>query len=251
MKKEGDEVQAGDVVVNARRRHRTAHRRAAQSVFDKRKFEVESNEKLYARQGWPARTPCARRARTSRPPRSNSSRPRSAQDYKTVRRAVRRRDGAPHPLHRRGGRPYNVQLLTMVNLSKVYFETYLPANRLKDVQPGQRVEVRVTDLPGTHVHGPGGIHRAGAWTRPAAECRIEDAHPQRGPFAALGHERVGRARAAPRPVRTPIPSPIRRAVTLPAPSTRGPAGLTNSPVANPAPASTNAAAAPTSPIWAR
>ena len=44
-------------------------------------------------------------------------------------------------------------LLTMVDLSKVYLETYLPANRLRDVQSGQPVEVTVPDLPGRKFAG--------------------------------------------------------------------------------------------------
>ena len=44
-------------------------------------------------------------------------------------------------------------LLTMVDLSKVYLETYLPANRLRDVQPGQTVGVTVPDLPGNKYVG--------------------------------------------------------------------------------------------------
>ena len=44
-------------------------------------------------------------------------------------------------------------LLTMVDLSKLYLETYLPANRLRDVQPGQGVEVSVPDLPGKKFEG--------------------------------------------------------------------------------------------------
>ncbi len=37
-------------------------------------------------------------------------------------------------------------LLTVVDLSQLYLETYLPANRLRDVRPGQTVEVSVPDL---------------------------------------------------------------------------------------------------------
>lgn len=44
-------------------------------------------------------------------------------------------------------------LLSLVDLSKVYLETYLPANRLRDVQPGQTVEVTVADLPGKKFSG--------------------------------------------------------------------------------------------------
>ena len=44
-------------------------------------------------------------------------------------------------------------LLTLVDLSEVYFETYLPANRLRDVQPGQTVEITVPDLPGKKFTG--------------------------------------------------------------------------------------------------
>ena len=38
-------------------------------------------------------------------------------------------------------------LLSLADLSKVYLETYLPANRLRDLQTGQPVEVSVPDLP--------------------------------------------------------------------------------------------------------
>ena len=44
-------------------------------------------------------------------------------------------------------------LLTAVDLSHLYLETYLPANRLRDVQPGQTVEVTVPDLPGRKFTG--------------------------------------------------------------------------------------------------
>ena len=44
-------------------------------------------------------------------------------------------------------------LLTLVDLSEVYLETFLPANRLRDVQPGQTVEVTVPDLPGRKFTG--------------------------------------------------------------------------------------------------
>ncbi len=44
-------------------------------------------------------------------------------------------------------------LLTLVDLSKLYLETYLPADRLRDVQPGQSVEITVPDLPGKKFTG--------------------------------------------------------------------------------------------------
>ena len=44
-------------------------------------------------------------------------------------------------------------LLRMVDLSKLYLETYVPANRLRDVQPGQPVDVSVPDLPGKKFTG--------------------------------------------------------------------------------------------------
>ena len=37
-------------------------------------------------------------------------------------------------------------LIQVADVSKVYLETYLPASRLRDVQPGQTVEVSVPDL---------------------------------------------------------------------------------------------------------
>ncbi len=44
-------------------------------------------------------------------------------------------------------------LLTMVDVSKLYLEIYLPSNRVPDVQPGQSVEVSVPDLPGKKFKG--------------------------------------------------------------------------------------------------
>ena len=44
-------------------------------------------------------------------------------------------------------------VLTVVDLSQLYLETFLPANRLRDVQPGQTVEISVPDLPGRKFTG--------------------------------------------------------------------------------------------------
>lgn len=40
-----------------------------------------------------------------------------------------------------------VPVLTVVDLSKLYFEAYLPANRARDVSTGQTAEVRVDNFP--------------------------------------------------------------------------------------------------------
>ena len=81
-------------------------------------------------------------------------------------------------------------LLTMVDHSKLYLETYLPANRLRDVQPGQTVEIAVPDLPGRKF--PGSIDFIAPVIDPASgEFRVKivldnSAHALRSGMGAVG-----------------------------------------------------------------
>ena len=147
MKKEGDVVRKGDVVVNLEDDLERLAVDAEQSVYDKRKFEAESAEKLGTKGG--ISDDALRTARTNLKTADIQLRQaKVAQEHKTV---VAPFDGVVTRRIRNPGEgvdQYNMQLITMVGLSKVYLETYLPANRLKDVQSGQPVEVRVADLPG-------------------------------------------------------------------------------------------------------
>ena len=147
MKKEGDTVHKGDVVVNLEDDLERLSVEAEQSVYDKRKFEAESSEKLVSKGG--TSEDSARTARTNlKTAEIQLQQAKVAQDHKTVQAPF---DGIITHCIRHTGEgvdQYNMQLVTMVNLSKVYLETYLPANRLKDVQPGQPVEIHVPDLPG-------------------------------------------------------------------------------------------------------
>ncbi len=147
MKKEGDAVRKGDVVVNLEDDLERLAVESEQSVFDKRKFEAESSEKLGTKGG--ISDDALRTARTNlKTADIQLQQARVAQEHKTV---VAPFDGIVTRRIRNPGEgvdQYNMQLITMVGLSKVYLETYLPANRLKDVQQGQPVEVRVPDLPG-------------------------------------------------------------------------------------------------------
>ncbi len=152
MKKEGDAVHLGDIVVTLEDDMERLSVESAQSVFDKRKFEAESSEALAKKGG--TSDDALRTARTNlKTAEIQLQQSKVAQEHKTV---VAPFDGVITRRIRSVGEAvdqYNTQLLTMVNLSKVYLETYLPTNRLKDVQPGQSVEVRVADLPGRSYNG--------------------------------------------------------------------------------------------------
>ncbi len=88
-------------------------------------------------------------------------------------------------------------LLTLVDLSKVYLETYLPANRLRDVQPGQTVEVTVPDLPGRSSRAP--IDYIAPVIDPASgEFRVKivlanDDHALRSGMGAVGLAAIDRS----------------------------------------------------------
>ena len=88
-------------------------------------------------------------------------------------------------------------LLSMADLSKVYLETYLPANRLRDVQTGQPVEVSVPDLPARKF--PGTIEYIAPVIDPASgEFRIKillpnEDHALRSGMGAVGLLQVSQA----------------------------------------------------------
>jgi membrane fusion protein (multidrug efflux system) len=151
MKQEGDEVHKGDVVVTLEDDAEKLQADSARALLDKRRFEATSATKLHEKG-----TDSEDEARTADTNLKTADiqlkEALVAQDKKLVRAPF---DGVVTRRIREVGEAVDqyFPLLTMVNLSKVYLETYLPANRLQDVQPGQPVEVRVPDLPGRTFKG--------------------------------------------------------------------------------------------------
>jgi membrane fusion protein (multidrug efflux system) len=151
MKQEGDEVHKGSVVVTLEDDAEKLQVDTAQAVLDKRRFEAASATKLHEK-GTDSEDE-ARTAQTNlKTAEIQLQEAMVAQDKKTVKAPF---DGVVTHRIREVGEAVDqyFPLLTMVNLSQVYLETYLPANRLQDVQPGQPVEVRVPDLPGRKFQG--------------------------------------------------------------------------------------------------
>ena len=132
MKKEGDVVHKGDVVVALEDDLERLSVESAQTIFDKRKFELDSSEKLKLTNG--VSEDALRTARTNyKNAEIQLQQAKVAQEHKTV---VAPFDGIITRRLRQPGEgvdQYNMQLINMVNITSVYLETYLPANRLKDV----------------------------------------------------------------------------------------------------------------------
>ena len=146
MKKEGDQVSKGEVVVSLEDDAEKLQVDTAQALLDKRRFEEDSAAKLHSKGGGSEDE--MRTAQTNlKTAEIQLKEAMVALDKKNVKApfngVVTRRIRAP-------GEAVDqyFPLLTMVDLSKVYLETYLSANRLRDLSPGQSVEVRVPDLAG-------------------------------------------------------------------------------------------------------
>jgi RND family efflux transporter MFP subunit len=151
MKQEGDEVHKGQVVVSLEDDAEKLQVDSAQAVLDKRRFEADSATKLHEK-GTDSEDE-ARTAQTNlKTEEIQLKQALVAEDKKNVKAPF---DGVVTRRIREVGEAVDqyFPLLTVVNLSKVYLETYLPANRLGDVQQGQSVEVRVPDLPGRSFKG--------------------------------------------------------------------------------------------------
>ncbi len=151
MKKEGDEAHKGEVVVSLEDDAEKLAVETAQAVLEKRRFEADSSAKLHkANAGSEDEN---RTAETNlKTAEIQVQEAMVAQDKKTVKSPF---DGVVTRRIRAPGEAVDqyFPLLTMVNLSQVYLETYLPANRLGDVQPGQPVQVQIPDLPGKTFKG--------------------------------------------------------------------------------------------------
>lgn len=146
LREEGAEFHKGDVIFSLDDDAERAAVDTQRAVLDKRAWEVESNKKLRGKGGSSedeARTIIANFKTAEAQVRESEA----MLDKKTVRAPF---DGVVVRRIRAPGEAVDQYLpvANVVNLSQVYLETYLPANRLKDVRSGQAVEVRVPDLPG-------------------------------------------------------------------------------------------------------
>lgn len=151
LKEEGAEIHKGDVVFSLDDDAERAAVDTQKAVLDKRSWEVESNKKLRSKGGSSEdeeRTIIANFKTAEAQVREAEA----MLDKKTVRAPF---DGVVVRRIRAPGEAVDqyMPVVNAVNLSKVYFETYLPANRLKDVHSGVPVEVRVPDLPGRTFSG--------------------------------------------------------------------------------------------------
>lgn len=151
LKEEGAEIHKGEVVFSLDDDGERAAVDTQKAVLDKRSWEVESNKKLRGKGGSSEdeeRTIIANFKTAEAQVREAEA----MLDKKTVRAPF---DGVVVRRIRSPGEAVDqyMPVVNVVNLAKVYFETYLPANRLKDVHSGETVEVRVPDLPGRAFSG--------------------------------------------------------------------------------------------------
>jgi membrane fusion protein (multidrug efflux system) len=116
------------------------------AVLDKRKWEVESNKTLRSKGGSSKDEELTILA-NFKTAEAQLAQAKALLDRRVVRSPF---DGVVVRRVRAVGEAVDqyFPVLNVVNLSQVYMETYLPANRLKDVQPGDPVEIRAPDLPG-------------------------------------------------------------------------------------------------------
>ncbi len=146
LKEEGADFHKGDVIFSLDDDAERASVDTQKAVLDKRSWEVESNKKLRGKGGSSEdeeRTIIANFKTAEAQVRESEA----MLDKKTVRAPF---EGVVVRRIRQPGEAVDqyMPVVNVVNLSKVYLETYLPANRLKDVHSGENVEIHVPDLPG-------------------------------------------------------------------------------------------------------
>lgn len=146
LKDEGAEFQKGEVIFSLDDDAERASVDTQKAVLEKRSWEVESNKKLRGKGGSSEdeeRTIIANFKTAEAQVREAEA----MMDKKTVRAPF---DGVVVRRIRFPGEAVDqyMPVANVVNLSRVFLEIYLPANRLKDVQAGEPVQIRVPDLPG-------------------------------------------------------------------------------------------------------
>ena len=151
MKKEGDMVKKGDVVVGLDDDNEKLAVESAKAVLDVRQFEAGYTRELQ-KKGSGSEADARTAAANLKTAEIQLKQADVALEKKYVHTPF---DGVVTRRIRQPGEATDnfLPLLSMADLSKVYLETYLPANRLRDVQTGQPVEVSVPDLPGKKFTG--------------------------------------------------------------------------------------------------
>ncbi len=151
MKEEGDEVRKDDIVVSMDDDNEKLAVESGKAVLEVRQSEYDTSKGL-SKMGSDSKQNTLTALANLKTADASYKQAQVALEKKSVHAPF---DGVVTKRMRQPGEATDnyLPLLTMVDLSKLYLETYLPANRLRDVQPGQAVEVSVPDLPGKKFTG--------------------------------------------------------------------------------------------------
>ncbi len=195
MRKEGDTVKKGDIVVGLDDDNEKLAVESAKAVVDVRQFEAGYTRELQ-KKGSGSEADARTAQANLKTAEIQLEQAKVALEKKSVHSPF---DGVVTRRMRQPGEATDnfLPLLAMADLSKVYLETYLPANRLRDVQAGQPVEVSVPDLPARKF--PGTIEYIAPVIDPASgEFRIKillpnEDHALRSGMGAVGLLQVSRA----------------------------------------------------------
>ena len=195
MKKEGDAVKKGEVVVSLDDDNEKLAVESAHAVLDVRQFEAGYTRELQ-KKGSGSEADARTAAANLKTAEIQLKQAEVALEKKAVHSPF---DGVVTRHIRSVGEATDnyLPLLSLVDLSKVYLETFLPANRLRDVQPGQPVEVTVPDLPGRKFAGT--IEYIAPVIDPASgEFRVKillpnDEHALRSGMGAVGVLQINHA----------------------------------------------------------
>ena len=151
MKEEGDEVHKGGLVVGLDDDNEKLAVESAQSVLNVRTSEKKQSDELQKKGTESIANQNIARANFE----TAGIQLKQAQVALDKKYVYAPFDGVVTKRFRQPGEATDnyLPLVTFVDLSKLYLETFLPANRLRDVQPGQSVEINVPDLPGRKFSG--------------------------------------------------------------------------------------------------
>ena len=195
MKKEGDAVKKGEVVVSMEDEAEKLAVENAKAVLEVRKFEANYTRELQ-KKGSGSEADARTAATNLVTAEIQLKQAELALEKKAVHSPF---DGVVTRRIRSPGEATDnyLPLVSLVDLSKVYLETYLPSSRLRDVQIGQPIEVTVPDLPGQKFAGA--VEYIAPVIDPASgEFRVKillpnDDHALRSGMAAVGSLEVARA----------------------------------------------------------
>ena len=151
MKEEGDEVRKDDVVVSLDDDNEKLAVESGKAVLDVRQSEYDTSKGLSLK-GSDSKQNTLTALANLKTADASYKQAQVALEKKSVHAPF---DGVVTKHMRQIGEATDnyLPLLTLVDLSKLYLETFVPANRLRDVQPGQPVEISVPDLPGKKFTG--------------------------------------------------------------------------------------------------